>query len=63
MTARKRTLAFALGGGARGALQAGALRALLEAGIRPDLLAGTSIGAVNTFSWLCTALPPNRWMI
>ena len=48
MTARKRTLAFALGGGgARGALQAGALRALLEAGIRPDLLVGTSIGAVN----------------
>jgi NTE family protein len=46
--ARKRTLAFALGGGgARGALQAGALRALLEAGIRPDLLVGTSIGAVN----------------
>jgi NTE family protein len=48
MTARKQTLAFALGGGgARGALQAGALRALLEAGIQPDLLVGTSIGAVN----------------
>jgi NTE family protein len=48
MTARKRTLAFALGGGgARGALQAGALRALFDAGIRPDLLVGTSIGAVN----------------
>jgi len=48
MTARKRTLAIALGGGgARGALQAGALRALLEAGIKPDLLVGTSIGAVN----------------
>jgi NTE family protein len=44
----RRKLAFALGGGgARGALQAGALRALLEAGIQPDLLAGTSIGAVN----------------
>jgi NTE family protein len=41
-------LAFALsGGGARGALQAGALRALLEAGIQPDLLTGASIGAVN----------------
>lgn len=41
-------LAFVLsGGGARGALQAGALRALLEADIRPDLLVGTSIGAVN----------------
>jgi NTE family protein len=41
-------LAFALGGGgARGALQVGALRALLEAGYQPDLLVGTSIGAVN----------------
>jgi NTE family protein len=43
-----RVLAFALGGGgARGALQVGALRALLEAGVHPDLLVGTSIGAVN----------------
>lgn len=45
---KKQKLAFALGGGgARGALQAGALRALLETGIKPDLLVGTSIGAVN----------------
>jgi NTE family protein len=44
----RRKLAFALGGGgARGALQAGALRALLEAGIQPDIIVGTSIGAVN----------------
>ena len=43
-----RKLAFVLsGGGARGALQVGALRALLEAGIQPDLMVGTSIGAVN----------------
>lgn len=41
-------LAFALGGGgARGALQVGALRALLEADIQPDLLVGTSAGATN----------------
>jgi NTE family protein len=41
-------LAFVLsGGGARGALQAGALRALVEADIRPDLLVGTSAGAIN----------------
>jgi NTE family protein len=40
--------AFVLGGGgSRGALQVGAVRALVEAGIRPDLLVGTSIGAVN----------------
>jgi len=35
------------GGGARGALQVGALRALLEAGFQPDLLVGTSVGAIN----------------
>ena len=41
-------LAFVLGGGgSRGALQVGALYALLESGFRPDLLVGTSIGAVN----------------
>ncbi len=41
-------LAFVLGGGgARGALQAGALRALFERGIHPDLLVGASAGAVN----------------
>ena len=40
--------AFVLGGGgARGAMQVGALRALLEAGLKPDLLVGTSIGAIN----------------
>ncbi len=41
-------LAFVLGGGgARGAMQVGALLALLEANIQPDILIGTSIGAVN----------------
>ncbi|GAB4482068.1 MAG: hypothetical protein Kow0088_24770 [Anaerolineales bacterium] len=45
---RSRPLAIVLGGGgARGALQVGALRALLEVGIYPDILVGTSIGAVN----------------
>src|SRR5690349_9082020 len=40
--------AFVLsGGGARGALQVGAVRALLEAGIFPDVLIGTSIGSWN----------------
>lgn len=44
----KKCLAFVLGGGgARGAMQVGAVRALLEAGLRPDLLVGTSIGAAN----------------
>ena len=44
----KRQLAFVLGGGgSRGALQVGALRALVEAGFNPDIMVGTSIGATN----------------
>jgi NTE family protein len=44
----EKTLAFVLsGGGSRGALQVGALQALLEGGWQPDLLVGTSIGSVN----------------
>jgi len=41
-------LAFVLsGGGSRGALQVGALYALLEGGVKPDFFIGASIGAVN----------------
>ena len=40
-------LGLALGGGvARGWAHIGAIRALLDAGIRPDIITGTSIGAV-----------------
>jgi NTE family protein len=35
------------GGGGRGACQLGMLRALLEAGIVPDLVVGASVGALN----------------
>lgn len=35
------------GGGSLGAAQVGSLRALLEAGITPDLLVGCSVGALN----------------
>jgi NTE family protein len=42
------TTAFVLGGGGLlGAHEVGMLRALSEAGIRPELVVGTSIGAVN----------------
>jgi NTE family protein len=42
------TTAFVLGGGGLlGAHEVGMLRALSEAGIRPDLVIGTSIGAIN----------------
>ena len=35
------------GGGNRGPVQIGAMRALFEAGIKPDMLVGTSAGALN----------------
>lgn len=42
------TTAFVLSGGASlGAVQAGMLRALYERGIEPDLIVGTSAGALN----------------
>lgn len=41
-------IAFVMSGGAnRGALEAGALLALFEAGIKPDMLVGTSAGSIN----------------
>lgn len=38
------------GGGSLGAVQIGALRALLEAGIKPDVFIGCSVGALNAAS-------------
>ena len=44
--------AFVLSGGSSlGAIQVGMLQALLEAGIRPDFLIGTSAGAINA-AWI-----------
>jgi NTE family protein len=49
--------AFVLGGGGvLGAVQLGMLRALADAGIRPDLVLGTSVGALN--GAVVAALPP-----
>lgn len=43
-----RPVAFVLGGGAAfGAVQVGMLQALQEAGLRPDLVVGTSVGSIN----------------
>src|ERR1700756_1993780 len=48
----RRRVAFVLsGGGSLGALQVGMLQALFDAGVRPDLLVGTSVGAVNA-AWV-----------
>jgi NTE family protein len=44
----KRKVAYVLGGGGLlGAHEVGMLQALLEAGIAPDMVVGTSIGAIN----------------
>jgi NTE family protein len=46
--ARRRQVAFVLsGGGVLGAAQVGQMRALIEAGIIPDMLIGSSVGALN----------------
>lgn len=53
------TTAFVLtGGGSLGAVQVGMLMALHESGIRPDLLVGTSVGAVNA-AYLAGAAAPD----
>jgi len=45
---RDMTTAFVLSGGANlGAAQVGMLTALSEAGVRPDMIVGTSVGAIN----------------
>ena len=42
------TTAVVLSGGANlGAVHVGMLRALIGEGIRPDLIVGTSVGAIN----------------
>ncbi|MFP3902471.1 MAG: patatin-like phospholipase family protein [Acidimicrobiia bacterium] len=47
-------MAFVLSSGASlGAVQVGVLRALLEHGVRPDLIVGCSIGAVNGAAVAC----------
>jgi NTE family protein len=47
------------GGGNRGAAQAGALEVLFGAGVVPDLLVGTSVGAINA-AFLAAAPTPER---
>jgi len=49
-----RKTAFVLSGGSSlGAIQVGMIQALMEAGIKPDFLLGTSVGAINA-TWLAT---------
>jgi NTE family protein len=54
------TTAFVLSGGASlGAVQVGMLQALGEQGIRPDLLVGTSVGAINA-AWVAGRPDPGH---
>src|ERR1700694_1492417 len=48
---RSRTAFVLSGGGSLGAVQVGMLQALCESGIKPDLLVGCSVGAVNA-AWI-----------
>jgi NTE family protein len=59
---RRDKTAFAIsGGGARGAVQVGMLRALIERDITPDLIVGVSIGAWNG-AWLAHR-PDLEWVM
>lgn len=54
---KKKAIGLALGGGgARGLAHVGALKVLEESGIRPDYIAGTSIGAIIG-AWLALGKP------
>jgi NTE family protein len=53
----KRVAFVMSGGGTRGALEAGVLAAMLEQGIRPHMLVGTSVGAINATG---IAIDPTR---
>lgn len=47
MSAQQRTALVLAGGGSFGVVQVGMLRALCAHGVRPDLVAGSSVGAIN----------------
>lgn len=47
LRARRRTAFIFSGGGSLGAVQVGMLRALVEAGVQPDVIIGCSAGAIN----------------
>jgi predicted acylesterase/phospholipase RssA len=48
----KRIALLLTGGGAFGAYEVGVLRALHALGIRPSIVAGTSVGALNGLAWV-----------
>ena len=58
---RRAKVAFVLsGGGNLGAIQVGMLRALVERDIRPDLVLGCSVGALNGAAYAADPTPASR---
>ena len=56
--------AFVLGGGGLlGAVEVGMLRALLERGVRPDMVLGTSVGALNGLMVASDPTPGLRFIL
>ena len=58
-TSGRQTVLVLQGGGALGAYQAGVYQALVEGGIEPDWVIGTSIGAINA-ALIAGNKPENR---
>ena len=50
------------GGGARGAYQIGAWKALSEAGVKVNAVAGTSVGALNGYAYMTNKLEQAKKM-
>src|SRR5688500_9763586 len=48
----KRIALVLAGGGAFGAYEVGVLKALESVGIRPSIIAGVSVGAINAVLWI-----------
>jgi NTE family protein len=57
METRRTAFVFA-GGGSLGAVEVGMLKALVEAGVKADLVAGSSVGAINAVYF--AAIPDDR---
>lgn len=60
----KKTAYVLAGGGAKGAFQLGVMQALDRQGVRPDLIVGTSVGALNAvgYSWKGIQGATQIWM-
>ncbi|MBI1185892.1 MAG: patatin-like phospholipase family protein [Alphaproteobacteria bacterium] len=56
-SAKVRTAFVFAGGGSLGAIQVGALRALVRAGARPDFVVGASVGALNACFYASAPTP------